>query len=180
EVPEAGRAAFERILKHGDRNHDGKLEAEEFRELLLSVDFSRAVPPQQREKRFQNLDKNKDGKLDRQEFLGGPARFSQLDRNGDGFLSRDEIPWLNSGRPAPARKPGVAELGKEKPLLQRLELMDKNSDGRVSRDEFTGRPAMFDRLDVNHDGYLDKADRPRGQASSAKKAEGTEPAKPKG
>ena len=95
EVPEAGRKAFERLLNHGDTNHDGKLEAEEFRDLLQKVDWSRAVPPEQLEKRFKNLDKNEDGKLDRQEFQGGPARFSQLDRNGDGFLSRDEIPWLN-------------------------------------------------------------------------------------
>jgi len=34
EVPEAGRKAFERLLNHGDANHDGKLEAEEFRDLL--------------------------------------------------------------------------------------------------------------------------------------------------
>jgi len=95
EVPESGRQAFERLLSHGDANHDGRLTAEEFRELLQKVDWSRAVPREQLEKRFKNLDRNEDGKLDRQEFPNGPARFSQLDRNGDGFLSRDEIPWLN-------------------------------------------------------------------------------------
>jgi EF-hand domain pair/EF hand len=95
EVPESGRQAFERLLNHGDANHNGKLEAEEFRELLQSVDWSRAASPEQLENRFKNLDRNKDGKLDRQEFQGRPARFSQLDRNGDGYLSRDEIPWLN-------------------------------------------------------------------------------------
>ncbi len=107
EVPEAGRKAFERLLNHGDTNHDGKLEAEEFRDLLQKVDWRRAVPPEQLEKRFKNLDRNEDGKLDRQEFQGGPARFSQLDRNGDGFLSRDEIPWLNpnaaTGKTAPKK-----------------------------------------------------------------------------
>jgi len=107
EVPEAGRKAFDRLLSHGDANHDGKLAAEEFRDLLQKVDWSRAVPPEQLEKRFRNLDRNEDGKLDREEFPGGPARFSQLDRNGDGFLSRDEIPWLNPGAAAKnvAKKP---------------------------------------------------------------------------
>ncbi len=100
EVPEAGRKAFERLLSHGDANHDGKLTAEEFRDLLQKIDWSRAVPPEQLEKRFKNLDRNEDGKLDRQEFPNGPARFNQLDRNGDGFLSRDEIPWLNPGAAA--------------------------------------------------------------------------------
>ncbi len=100
EVPEAGRKAFERLLSHADGNHDGKLGAEEYRDLLRKVDWSRALPPEQLEKRFKNLDRNEDGKLDRQEFPNGPARFNQLDRNGDGFLSRDEIPWLNPGAAA--------------------------------------------------------------------------------
>jgi hypothetical protein len=107
EVPEAGLKAFERLLKHGDANHDGKLQAEEYRDLLGKVDWSRVGSPEQREKRFKALDKNEDGKLDRQEFPNGPARFSQLDRNGDGFLSRDEIPWLNPDAAAKkaAKKP---------------------------------------------------------------------------
>ncbi len=103
EVPETGRKAFDRLLVNGDTNHDGKLQAEEFRDLLQRVDWSRAVPPEQLEKRFKNLDRNEDGKLDRQEFQGLPARFKQLDRNGDGYLSRDEIPWLNPN--AAPRKP---------------------------------------------------------------------------
>jgi len=69
------------------------------------VDWSRAVPPEQLEKRFKNLDRNEDGKLDRREFQGGPARFSQLDRNGDGFFSRDEIPWLNPNAAKPLARP---------------------------------------------------------------------------
>lgn len=95
EVPESAHAAFHRLLKHGDSNRDGKLEVEEYRDLLQKVDFNAALTPEQRERRFKNLDKNGDGKLDRQEFQGGPARFDLLDRNGDGFLGRDELPWMN-------------------------------------------------------------------------------------
>jgi len=105
EVPESAHAAFHRLLKHGDSNRDGKLEAEEYRDLLQRVDFNAALTPEQRERRFKNLDKNGDGKLDRQEFQGGPARFDLLDRNGDGFLSRDELPWMNPG--AGPRGPGT-------------------------------------------------------------------------
>jgi hypothetical protein len=99
EVPESGRGAFDTLLKYGDTNHDGKLEAAEYRNLLQRVNRARAGSPEQRERRFRNLDKNEDGKLDRQEFPGGPARFRFLDKNGDGFLSRDEIPWLNPDAP---------------------------------------------------------------------------------
>ena len=161
EVPEGGQKAFEILLKYGDENHDGKLEAPEFRALLEKVGRSNAIPPEQRERRFKNLDKNQDGKLDRQEFLGGAPRFTQLDRNADGFLSRDEIPWLNPAGP----RPGAASKGTDLvpaadgPFLKRLKAMDKDGDGRISRDEFSGRPAMFDRLDANHDGFIDKVDR---------------------
>jgi Ca2+-binding EF-hand superfamily protein len=120
EVPESAHAAFHRLLKHGDSNHDGKLEATEYRDLLLKVNFNAALTPEERERRFKSLDKNGDGKLDRQEFQGGAARFDLLDRNGDGFLGRDELPWMNpaagAGRPGPqakqaakARKVAIAE-----------------------------------------------------------------------
>jgi Ca2+-binding EF-hand superfamily protein len=112
EVPEAAHPAFHRLLKHGDSNRDGKLEAEEFRDLIQRVDFNAALTPEQRERRFRNLDKNGDGKLDRQEFQGGPARFDLLDRNGDGFLSRNELPWMhpgtNAGRLEPRAKQAQA------------------------------------------------------------------------
>jgi len=96
EVPESGRKAFDTLLKYGDTDHDGKLEAAEYRNLMQKVNWARVGTPEQRERRFKNLDRNEDGKLGPDEFQGGAARFHQLDLNGDGFLSRDEIPWLNS------------------------------------------------------------------------------------
>ena len=104
EVPESGRKAFDTLLKYGDTDHDGKLEAAEYRTLMQKTNWARVASPEQREKRFKNLDKNGDGKLGPDEFQGGTARFHQLDRNGDGFLSRDEIPWLKEGS-SEARKP---------------------------------------------------------------------------
>jgi Ca2+-binding EF-hand superfamily protein len=104
EVPEAGHRAFDTLLKYGDRNHDGKLDAEEYRDLLQKVNRNRVLSPEERERRFKSWDRNEDGKIDRKEFPNGEARFAQLDRNGDGFLSRDEIPWLNPG--AAAKKAG--------------------------------------------------------------------------
>jgi Ca2+-binding EF-hand superfamily protein len=98
EVPESGRKSFDTLLKYGDADHDGKLEASEYRNLLLKVNPARVATPEQRERRFKTLDRNEDGKLGPDEFQGGPARFKQLDRNGDAFLSRDEIPWLDPAK----------------------------------------------------------------------------------
>ena len=82
EVPEAGLKAFETLLKYGDANHDGKLEAAEYRALLERVNSSRIGSPEQRERRFKSLDKNGDGKLDREEFPGcvGPVRQARQER----------------------------------------------------------------------------------------------------
>lgn len=171
EVPESGLKAFDTLLKHGDSNHDGKLEASEYRALLERVNFSRVIPPAQLERRFKSLDKNEDGKLDRQEFPGVSARFDRLDKNGDGVLTRDEMPFQGSAgaaAQAPAADRPTPAAGR--PLLQRLRAMDKDGDGRVSREEFTGRPAAFDRLDSNHDGYLDQNDRRQGPRPAGKRA----------
>jgi len=100
EVPESGRKAFDTLLKYGDTDNDGKLEAAEYRNLMQKINWARVGTPEQRKRRFKNLDKNEDGKLGPDEFQGGIARFHELDRNGDGFLSRDEIPWLSPGAAA--------------------------------------------------------------------------------
>ena len=48
--------------------------------------------------------------------------------------------------------------------------LDTNKDGRISREEAKADPrlaARFDQMDVNKDGYLDKADRELGRSSTA-------------
>ena len=58
EVPASARPSFERLLKRGDDNHNGKLEAEEYREVLLDI---RAFNEQAKKKaveRFKGMDKD--------------------------------------------------------------------------------------------------------------------------
>jgi Ca2+-binding EF-hand superfamily protein len=91
EVPASGRSAFERILKRGDDNHNGKLEAEEYRDMLQDL---RAFNEQAKKKaveRFKSMDKDGDGRISREEFTGPKPRFDVLDRNGDGYLTRQEL-----------------------------------------------------------------------------------------
>lgn len=135
---------------------------------------------------FQDLDANHDGVLDQAEIDASskPAFKTVLkegDANQDGKIDSKEFDALaekvvaarkaaakakaaakkDSGeaRPADAAK-AVEKKGGErlKTLVEKLRTNDADKDGRLSRDEFQGKPAAFDRLDADHNGYLDKAD----------------------
>ncbi|WP_225041304.1 EF-hand domain-containing protein [Xanthomonas campestris] len=97
------------------------------------------------------LDTNGDGVIDRSEAAADPrlaAKFDSLDTNKDGKLSRDERPH----RRGPGRD-GRGEIWAK---------LDANKDGRISRDEAKADPkfaARFDQMDINKDGFVDRADR---------------------
>jgi Ca2+-binding EF-hand superfamily protein len=155
EVPESGKAAFETLLKNGDSNHDGRLDADEYRRMLGSLrDSIGAIG-----NRFNEMDKNGDGKISKDEFMGPPLLFGRLDANNDGFLSKDEAA---RSRPGAGTGPAGAGLG------PRLRAMDQNGDGKISKDEFRGPPQLFDRLDRNSDGFLSGDEMPRVNPAAAK------------
>jgi Ca2+-binding EF-hand superfamily protein len=91
EVPESARPAFDRLLKRGDDNRNGKLEAAEYKAVLVEL---RTVKEQAKKKaldRFKSMDKDGDGKVSRDEFTGPKPRFDVLDRDGDGYVTQQEF-----------------------------------------------------------------------------------------
>ncbi|MDM7554353.1 EF-hand domain-containing protein [Xanthomonas fragariae] len=100
------------------------------------------------------LDKNGDGLIDRSEAAADPmlaAQFDTLDTDKDGKLSREERPHH--------RGPGPDEHGERGEWLSKL---DTNKDDRIGREEARADPkfaARFDEMDVNKDGFVDRADR---------------------
>src|SRR5205814_1807611 len=56
EVPESGRKAFDRILKWGDTNKNGQLDAAEYRSLLQSLRQEAQELGQRLPARFQGMD----------------------------------------------------------------------------------------------------------------------------
>lgn len=138
EVPEAGHAAFDRLLKLGDANKNGKLEPEEMRAMAQKVQTLAVAGAA----RFKAMDKDGDGKLSKDEFEGPKPLFPQIDADKDGFISQQEATRF------------VAAGGGN--LQQRLQAMDKNGDSKVSEEEFTGPRPLFARLDTDKDGFVTK------------------------
>lgn len=112
---------------------------------------------------FKQLDLDSDAKVSREEFAKGkrasqlPAEarlkiFDRLDKNKDGFITAREFKGASGDWP--------------KRYLTRA---DKDKNGRVSHDEFMATPPssqadperlkkMFDHMDRNSDGFLDRKD----------------------
>jgi len=65
--------------------------------------------------------------------------------------------------PPPSEQRSVA-IAREKMARQLLVLMDRNKDGKVSKEEWMSfMDAEFDRLDTNHDGFVDAKDMEKSQ-----------------
>jgi Ca2+-binding EF-hand superfamily protein len=107
EVPDSARPSFDRLLKRGDDNHNGKLELEEYRAILVDLRTFNEEAKKKAVERFKSMDKDGDGKVSRDEFTGPKPRFDVLDRDGDGFLSQQELLAGAQGKAAgkvPAKK----------------------------------------------------------------------------
>jgi Ca2+-binding EF-hand superfamily protein len=135
-----------------DKNHDGKLTAEEcglkydanLDPMTLGrmrLAFMRVHPV------LAALDTNHDGEISESEIRNAAVALRTLDRNGDGKLTLREV------------SPDRAELTASNIMVA----LDKNGDGRISQDERKGPIAarfrdLLDRADRDGKGYITEED----------------------
>jgi hypothetical protein len=103
---------------------------------------------------FDNADANKDGVVSRAEYADARnARFAQLDRNHDGAIAKDDFGRLAKFRPQVADR-----------LAALIARADTDHDGLVSKAEWAAAPIpVFDRIDANGDGKVDKTELAKGR-----------------
>jgi Ca2+-binding EF-hand superfamily protein len=117
--------------------------------LISAISFSIQAGEKGFEKRFTMMDRNGDGKLTKDEFRK-PEMFEKLDKNKDGSVTLEE----------------AKEIMVERPSFnfeERFKMLDTNNDGKLSGEEFK-KPELFDRMDLNKDGFitLEELDKNRG------------------
>lgn len=107
-------------------------------------------------------DADNDGRIDKAEFDALVAKVVAVRKaQGKPEVETSGTATNEKAEPAdakPAEAGPAVKAGRARALIERFRTQDADKDGRVSREEFRGRPAAFDRLDVDVDGYLDKVD----------------------
>lgn len=117
--------------------------------LALALSFTGVAQAQLRasvDDVFRAADVDGDGLVSRAEFRAArEQQFSRLDRDGDGYFGDSDVPKRLLQRSGASR---VTAL---------IAQFDKNADRRISRTEFVEGPTtVFDLVDVNEDGRVDK------------------------
>jgi Ca2+-binding EF-hand superfamily protein len=113
-------------------------------------------------------DQNDDGKVTKDEWLAPTERiFDRADANGDGALDKAEVEQMAErtqprGRGARGQgRPGFGGFGGRGGgnFGARIMARDANDDGKVTKDELPQQmQRLFERLDANGDGAIDKAE----------------------
>ncbi len=101
---------------------------------------------------FAALDTNGDGVIDEKEMANAAESLKKLDKNHDGKITLDEV------QPAPRiERRASAQPNATDAMVVRLMQFDKNGDGKLAKDELPERlQALFEKGDLNKDGFLDK------------------------
>ena len=138
----------QQAFENQDWNNDGVLSGEE---IQAAGSGQAANRPARRVERFETLDANNNGRIEPREWTGTVAAFNRLDTNNDNVLSRAEMVGNAADEQA-----GVAVGGQARDL--RFESLDANNNGRIEPREWNGTVDAFNRLDVNNDNAVTRAE----------------------
>lgn len=118
------------------------------------LDASPDAADQSARMRFQAMDRNGDGAISREEWQGSARSFAVQDWNGDGQLSGDEVRIGGQRTIEQAdHSPNRFERNLNW-TIQSFNALDHNRDRRLTRNEWHFDPETFRRVDVNRDNAI--------------------------
>jgi Ca2+-binding EF-hand superfamily protein len=109
---------------------------------------------------FKSMDINGDGRISPEEHAAGAKKmFDTMDANRDGKVTAEEMDAAQEKMTG--KKAAKAAMSS----AEKIKVIDANGDGMLSADEHaTGSKTMFEKMDTNKDGFVDKAELAAGHA----------------
>ena len=132
---EEEKAEAEETFNFFDKDHDGKISLDEFRNVLMLI--CDTATDEDITEMLKEVDLNGDGVIDFEEFYaalkkestpeGIEEAFKTFDQNKDGFISAEELRRTMEGMGERVSKEEIDEI---------IEKVDLNGDGKISIEEF--------------------------------------------
>jgi Ca2+-binding EF-hand superfamily protein len=122
--------------------------------ICLSAAAALAADPRPALSDFDGMDANHDGRISAREHEAGAQKmFWAMDANRDGKVTAAEMD-------AAHRKiTGKTASGKDLSAAEKMKAIDTDGNGVVvAAEHAAGSRAMFEKMDTNHDGFLDRAE----------------------